>query len=311
MANDEALVVLGQQDIQRGGLGLDSSIFSITPSTVELVQKMSRAEGAIPGKLRISDTGQHFDEMHVVLLTKPQEQRAYFEGNDYSKDSKLCFSLDCKEPHEKAKIAQSLKCGYRDGIGRFVPTCQKASWEKYRQTKDRNDLPKCREYWHCVLADRITQLPYYLNVRGTSIEPFRRSMGGVAKMIVTMRAQATMANEALAENNPEVKAAVAKGQWHPLLQQMPNIFDVSFKIYSVPQEKGTYFTLGIKETAPLKVEDRSKFGALFLEFANRKATYAAQAEEAAQQAAAQAEEVSVNDSVVELPSAPIVGEIVI
>src|SRR5208337_2862684 len=171
--SNEQLVVLGQEDIQKGGLGLDSRIFSITPSTVEIVQKMTRQDGAIPGKLRVTDTNQHYDEMQVVMLVQPMEQRAYFEGSDYTKDSKLCFSLDNKEPHEKDKVAQSMKCGYKDASGRFVPTCQRASWEKWRQTKDRNDLPKCKEYWHMVLADRVTQLPYYLNVRGKSIEPFR------------------------------------------------------------------------------------------------------------------------------------------
>jgi hypothetical protein len=313
----EELVVLGQTDIQKGGLGLNSRIFSVSPSTIEIVQKMTHQESAIPGKLRVTDTNQHYDEMQVVLLVEPMEQRAYFEGQDYSKDSKICFSLDNVEPHDKAKIPQAVKCGYRDASGRFVPTCPRASWDKYREAKKqgisdlRPYLPKCREYWHCVLADRVTQLPYYLNVKGKSIEPFKKGMGNVAKMIHLMRATAENDNKLLMESNAEVKAAVDAGQWHPLLKTMPNIFDVSFKICCVPQEKGTYWTLGFKDIAPLKQEDRAKFGALFLEFANRKATYAAQAEEAEQQAAAADAEVAVDASVIEPPAGPVTGEIVI
>ena len=309
MANE--LVVLGQTDIQLGGQGLNSRIFSVSPSTIEVVQKMSRAEGAIPGKLRISDTGQHFDEMQLVMLVEPMEQRAYFEGNDYSKDSKLCFSLDNSEPHEKAKVVQAPKCGYRDANGRFVPTCPKASWEKWRQTKNREDLPKCKEYWHCVLADRVTQLPYYMNVRGKSIEPFVKAMKVVVKMIHLMKAQVMADNEALAATNTEVREAMAAGKWHAAMQPYPNVFDVSFKIYCVPQEKGTYYTLGFKDIAPLKKEDRSKFGALFLEFANKKANYAAAAIEAEQQAAAAEDETSVDSAVIEPPAGPVTGEIVI
>ena len=308
---NEQLTVLGQQDIQLGGLGLNSRIFAVSPSTIELVQKMTRQEGAIPGKLRITDTNQHFDEMQVVMLVEPMEQRAYFEGSDYSKDSKICFSLDNKEPHENAKVVQAPQCGYRDANGRFVPTCPKASWEKWRLTKDRNDLPKCKEYWHVVLADRVTQLPYYMNVRGKSIEPFVKAMKVVVKMIHLMKAQVMADNEAIAATNPEVKEAMAAGKWHAAMKPYPNVFDVSFKIYPVPQEKGTYYTLGFKDIAPLKQEDRAKFGVLFLEFANRKAHYAEDAEKAEMQAAEAAAEAGVEASVVEAPTGPVSGEIII
>lgn len=296
------LVVLGQQDIVRGGLGLNSKIFSITPSTVEVVQKMTRAEGAVPGKLRITDTNQHFEEMQVVMLFEPVEQRAYFEGSEYTKDSKLCFSTDNVVPHDKAKIPQAMKCA----------SCPKASWEKYRQTKERADLPKCKEYWHVVLADRVTQLPYYLNVRGTSIQPFIKAMKVLVKMIHLMKASAEAENEQIIKANPEVAAAVSTGAWHPLLKPMPNVFDVSFKLYVVPQDKGTYFTLGFKDIAPLKAEDRPKFGAIFLDFANRKAQGALKIEEEEAAAEAEAAEAEVATSFTEQPTGTVVeGEIVI
>jgi hypothetical protein len=265
------LVVLGQSDIQKGGLGLNSKAFQIKPSNIEVVQKMSRALGAVPGKLRISDTGEHYDEMQVVMLFEPVEQRAYFEGQDFSKESKLCFSLDNQKPHDRATVPQAMSCA----------NCPKASWEKYRQTKAREDLPKCKEYWHLVLADRVTQLPYYLNVRGKSIDPFKKAMGVVVKMIHLMKAQG----------------------------QSPNVFDISFKIFSVPDKSNTYYTLGFKEFAPMKPEDRAKFGEIFLDFANRKALNQIAAEE---DEVATETETAVNAAVTEQPaSAVIEGEIVI
>lgn len=270
-----SLVPLGQTDIQKGGLGLNSKIFQLKPSTIELVQAMSKAEGAIPGKLRISDTGQHYDQMQVVMLFEPTQQRAYFEGEEFTKDSKMCFSLDNVKPHDRAKVPQAMKCA----------GCNKASWDKYRQTKVRADLPKCREYWHLVLADRVTQLPYYLNVKGTSIPDFEKAMGQVAKLIGLMQASG--------EN--------------------PNIFDISFKIQSVKTPGSTVYTLKVTDVAPLKKEDRPKFGAIFLDFANRKANNQVLAEEEAEATAAEVNipsGVTIDAAVVEAPTS-VAGEMII
>lgn len=269
------LVVLGQGDLEKGGLGLSSKLFQLKPSTIDLVQNTTRMEKKIPGMLRVTDTNTLYPEMQVVMLFEPTEQRAYFEGQEYSKDSKICFSLDNKKPHDRAKVVQAVDCAH----------CPKASWERWRTTKAKEDLPKCKEYFHVVLADRVTQLPYYLNVRGKSIDPFKKAMSQVAKMIALMRAQG----------------------------QRPNIFDVSFKIFGVPQEQGTYFTLGFKDIAPLKQEDRAKFGELFLDFINRKAQGAVvDADESEQsEAPLPSEAAAVDAAVTEAPSAPISGEIVI
>jgi hypothetical protein len=302
-----SLTVLGQSDIQKGGLGLGSKIFQLKPSTIELVQAMSKAEGAVPGKLRISDTGQHYDEMQVVMLFEPTQQRSYFEGEEFSKDSKICFSLDNVEPHSKAKIAQAP----------FCKSCPKASWEKYRQTKLRSDLPKCREYWHLVLADRVTQLPYYLNVKGTSIPPFEQKMGAVAKMIGLMQAQAQAEDQQLVAANPgdtDLATAVAKDLFHPLRAAKPNIFDISFKIRSVKPSKSQVYMLDVFDIAPLKKEDRPKFGAIFLDFANRKANNLIAAEGAEAEAAAAETSIPsgviIDAAVIEAPTS-VAGEIVI
>src|ERR1700688_2739064 len=120
------LVVIGQQSIQAGGLGLGGRLFQLKPATIEVVQKLTRQEGAIPGKLRVTATNEHFDEMHVVMLFEPTEQRAYFEGDDFTRDSKLCFSLDNLKPHEKAAVPQAMACGYYDSKGRYVAQCKRA-----------------------------------------------------------------------------------------------------------------------------------------------------------------------------------------
>lgn len=238
-----ALTTTSPAGLQVGGLGLNSSLFQLKPATLELVQKMTHAEGAIAGKLRVVDTNAHFDEMQVVMISEPIMQRAYFAGEEFSSDSLLCFSTDALEPNATAKVKQALKCGYFDKKGKYVALCPLAKWDNYRKSKDRKDLPPCKEKFNALLVDRVTKLPYYLNIRGKSIDPFRTAMQAVARLIALM---------------------VAQGK-------NPSIFDVSFKIYAVPQEKGTYYTLGFKDFAPVAEDKRSEFGELFLEFTNRRA----------------------------------------
>lgn len=270
------LVVLNNTAIQQGGLGLtNSKLFALKPSTIELVQGMSRAEGAIPGKLRISDTGQHFDEMQLVMLFEPVQQRAYFEGAEMTKGAKLCFSTDNEHPHDRAQVPQAANCA----------RCPMQDWTKWRETKKKEDLPKCKQYWHVLVSDRVTQLPYYLNVKTTSISAFEQGMGQLAKLIALMKSRG--------EN--------------------PNIFDVSFKIS--PVKVGPNYQYAFKEFAPIKAEDRAKFGAIFLDFANRRVNNSQEQAEA--EAAAEAEVVIPDTSFVQTPAAaaPVTinqaGEIVI
>ena len=266
-----------QQALVAGGVGLDSDLFKLRPATIEIVQKTTRQEGAIPGKLRVTATNEHFDEMQVAMLFPPVEQRAYFEGEEFTKESKLCFSLDNLKPHDKAAIPQAMACGFYNSKGQYITQCPKADWSKYRLTKARADMPPCRNYYHVILADRATQMPYYLNVRGTSIDPFKTAMQNVARLIAKMQAAG----------------------------QKPNIFDISFKIYPVSQttKKGVYYTFGFKDFAPIAVDDRAKFGDLFLDFAARRAQGLVQ--DAATSEAA--ETATVEASATEAPAGPIVG----
>lgn len=274
MSTDLVHIGDGSQSIQAGGIGLGGRLFQLKPATIEIVQKMTRQEGAIPGKLRDTSCNQHYDEMHMVMLFEPTEQRAYFEGDDFTRDSKLCFSLDNLKPHDKAKIPQAMACGYYNAQGRYVTQCAKADWAKYRQTKLKADMPKCRNYWHLVLADRLTQLPYYMNVKGASIAVFEKAMQQVARLIGLMQANG----------------------------EKPNIFDVSFKIY-VTQEKGApNYILGIKDIARLKPEDREAFGAIFLDFAQRRQQGLVQDAAASEDAVVAASTAAVEASATEAPS---------
>jgi hypothetical protein len=264
------LVVLGQQQLAVGGLELGSKLFQLKPATLELVQKMTRQEGALPGKLRVTATNEHFDVMHVVMLFAPVEQRSYFKGEEFSRDSKLCFSLDAIKPHQKAKEPQAYVCN----------GCPKGDWSKYMKTKERADMPPCRNYYHLVLADRVTQMPYYLNVKGASIRPFETAMQNVARLIAMMQATG----------------------------KKPSIFDISFKIYPVAQ--GANYVLGFKEIAPLKDEDRDAFGALYLDFVNRKAQGSVVSAEDAEAEAANATAASVDAAVTEAPAGVVSGTVV-
>lgn len=220
-------------DIQRGGLGFNSKLFQLKPATIQLTQRMSRQEGAIPGKLRVKETGELFDEMHLVLLFEPVERRSCFEGEDFSPDNQICFSLDNVQPHSKAKVPQAMYCA----------SCPKASWERYRQTGQRKDMPTCKNYWHNIVVDRVTQMPYYLDVRGASIRPYTAAMQNIARLMALMQSQG----------------------------MTPNIFDISFKIKPIADPKNTYFMFGFSEFAPINnKEDKEKFGNLFLEFVNRR-----------------------------------------
>lgn len=228
----EALTVLDLNvQLAKGGIGLGSKLFKVNPASIQLTQRMTQGENIIPGKIRVKETGQHFDEMQLVLLFEPVERRSYFEGADYSPDNQVCFSMDCVQPSPKAKVPQALYCA----------NCAKGSWEKFRVSGKREDVPPCKNYWHCLVVDRVTQLPYYLDIRSTSIKPFMKAMQNIARIVALLQTQG----------------------------KNPNIFDFSFKIYPVSEKNGQYYTYGFKDVAPISEADRTKFGNIYVDFLNR------------------------------------------
>src|ERR1035437_4863918 len=184
----EALVVRGNsQALQLGGVGLGAKMFRARPSMIELVHKSSRAENVKYGEFReISTNEQLGNVIRVVLLAVPQEQREWFDGQTFSKESKKCFSLDGIQPHNRAAAPPAM----------FCKTCPKgdSNWVKWRQTKQASDLPPCGAYWHLLLALRATQTPHFLNIKGKSFLPFKQAMKQqmqslLAKLMTIVRAE--------------------------------------------------------------------------------------------------------------------------
>ena len=291
----EELVVLNNTEVamQMGGIGIGSSIFKARPANMELVQRTSRQEGAVPCKFRVIATNEHFDEITVVLLSVPQEQREkYDKSGVFSKEHKECFSLDNIQPHPRAKNPPALYCA----------TCPDGDirWKKWRETHLAADLPPCGMYYHLFLAERQTQTPYYLNVKGISVMAFKAAMetqmaGLFAKIIADVKAKNKLrgymysAKTGLFSPNPDF--ALPEGSVRPDPLRLPNIYDISFTMYVSEKEKGGPPLILCKNFKLMQDADREEFGSLYLDFANRKeaaqdAIAAAAEEEAAQAAAA-------------------------
>lgn len=278
-----ALTVLNNNDaLQMGGLGMDSTIFQLKPASVELVQKTTHQENAVPGKFRVTATNEHYDTLHVAFLAPPVEQREmYKKGSTFSSDNKICFSTDFLKPHDKAKEPQAMVCA----------SCPQQSWDKYNQARKagktkleaREYMPSCRAYWHLFLVDRLTKLPYYLNIKGANIEVFKYQMQNWMRTFAMMQANVKAENAVITKANtdaqnaynaltPEVKATTPSPALQAL-KPMPSVFDISFKLYVIPPQAGSgdvNFTIGFKEFAPIKEADRAEFGNMFLDYIKRK-----------------------------------------
>src|ERR1035437_1189676 len=272
----EAIVVRGSnQAMQIGGVGVGAKMFRARPSMVELVHKSSRAENVQYGQFRVVSTNEHLGNViRVVLLAVPQQQREWFvDPTKFSKDNKGCFSLDGVQPHPRAVAPPAM----------FCKTCPKGdlNWTKWRQTKDPKDLPPCGAYWHLLLADRQTQTPYFLNIKGKSFLPFKQSMeqqmqGLLAKLIANVRAenkkrgytyvtlQDPDTGSQWQEFRPTEGFVVPEGQTQQSIEPMPNIFDISFDITSSSRDGGP-FVMSFSKFALMKPEDKAEFGQLYLE----------------------------------------------
>lgn len=304
----ELTVLNNEQALAQGGLGLDSSLFKLKPATLEIVQRTSRQEGAEPGRFRDTSTNVHSDKMEWVLLMNPVKQRAYYpKGSEFGRDSKACFSTDNVSPHSKAKDPQAPFCA----------TCPMGSWDNYRKTSDSKDIPPCKEFWHLVLADRATQMPYYFNVKGLSLTPFQQGMQNVARLIAAVEANVKTENKAIAKANAEANAAAdAKNEPRPTpvaFKPKPNLFDVKFPVSVTSQTnaKGISYVLVVGKPVYMNEEARKEFGNLYLDFANRRAQGTVQTAEESEAAA------EANASVTEAPArsevaavvGPITGEV--
>jgi hypothetical protein len=304
----EALTVLNNPtDLAVGGLGLDASLFKLKPATLEIVQRTSRQEGAEPGRFRDTATNVHYDKMEWVLLANPIKQRAAYHKGEFSRDSKFCFSQDNVSPSKFAKEPQAPFCA----------TCPVGSWENYRKSGDAKDIPVCKEFWHLVLADRATQMPYYFNVKGLSLTPFQQGMQNVARLVAAIEANVKAENKAIAARNAVAKAAAdtAGEAFTPeAFKPRPNLFDIKFpvSINSQTTANGISYVLVIGKPVYMNAEARAEFGALYLDFANRRAQGAVQTPEESEAAADAAVNASMTEAQAPARSevAAVVGPIV-
>lgn len=252
----QALTVLNNStDLAVGGIGLDSELFRLRPSTFELVQNTTQQKDAEPGRFRNTATNEHFDEIRAVILVNPQRQRSLYKKGVFSRENKLCFSLDNIKPHPKAKEPQAINCA--------VCTKGDVNWVTWRKTKLADDLPPCKMYWHVVFAERSTQMIHYINAKGKSVMPFEQAMQNMARTLAGMTANAKAKNKQIRDANALLTEPNAERIPD---EPMPNIFDVSFTMY--PIKDGTSWVIGFKDLKALNPESRKEFGNIYLEYFN-------------------------------------------
>ena len=290
-ASDELVVAQQENSLAR--------LFQIKPKPLELVSKSTQQAGATPGKFRVTTTNQHFDEMRVVMLRAPQEQRELYVKGKFSHESKLCFSLNNVQPHPRAKQPPALYC-------RMCPKGD-ICWEAYREAKQKgitgDDLsrlqPPCRKFWHLMIAERNSLAPYYFNIKGSSVRVFERAMqDNVAEILRLMVMQIKEQNKVLVAQNKPLLPIPTK------VDEL--IYRIVFTIYPW-QKAGGPFMVGFKDFAVLSEEDAADFSTLVKELTEYRKTVQGQAEEAEAMAEAEQEmteePASATSTPVDLPTA--------
>ncbi len=305
----ESLVQIGNnQALQQGGVGLGANIFRARPALIELIQTTSRAENVTPGEFRVVSTNMHLGKViRVVLLSVPQEQREWFKDKtSFTKENKRCFSLDNIQPHSRALEPPAMYC----------KSCPKGdlNWAKWRMTRDPNDLPSCNVYWNVLVADRKTQRPYFLNIKGKSYQPFRQAMEQqMSSLLADIFSNVRVVNKergytfVKSENRfvPIPGFVVAEGKSQLAPEPLPSIYNISFDIKSkkVNYATGTAFVMEFSDFKLMSPEDCAEFGNLYLEIVQSKIdTQAAVAE-------ATITEAEAAEAVME-PSAEVKGEVI-
>ena len=222
-------------------------------------QRMTREEGAIPGKLRITQTGQQFDKMTVVLLDEPRERRNYHIGEagklNRTPENLMCFSYDMKHPHEKSKQPQCRNCS----------NCPRASWDKYRNEKIKANIPPCDAFWYLAMIGTEARIPLNMYVRSTSKAPLEKGMAVLSNHFSLLISEAKRAH-----------------------QPFPNIYEVSFVIGTKqdPKNDANYLlNIDTKSFHVITEEEKADFGPLYLDFVNKGKTEEDLVEEEATKAA--------------------------
>jgi hypothetical protein len=267
-----------------------SRLFQLKPSILELVSKSTRQEGAKPGTFRVTSTNESFESMRVVVLFEPVEQREKYRKGEYTKESKLCFSLDNYKPHAKAKEPPAMYCSTCPDGERIVNGVSLA-WEAWRKAKAQGlsgdqlaaFMPKCRKFWHLFLASRETRMPYYFNVKGTSVKNFEDGMQNMARIFQMMVQNIKVENTAIESYNNTTTE-----EKKPLIP-MPLgvgdlIYKVSFTMYPF-QVAGGPFQVGFKDFKMMDPKDQAEFGKILEDFTARRNAGNIQSQESAEQEA--------------------------
>lgn len=228
------------------GVDFGSILGRAKPATITINQASTQVEGAIPGKLRIIETGQQFDEMFVTLLDMPIEKRAYYPGEpgqlNRTNDNLLCFCsnvirkrdrsrAELQGPDVNARMPQAAKCA----------GCVRGDWSKWRQTKLPKDKPQCDTYFYAVFIDTEYKMPLQMWVRSTSKAPFEAGLEELRRKFMFMQAQ----------------------------RMNPNIFDIRFRLSTkkvINQGRLPSYVLSLSDFKAVSPEDREALGAFYLEW---------------------------------------------
>lgn len=224
---------------QQGGLGmnLSSPLLKLKPAILNITQPMTQAEGAIPGHLRNSVTGAQYKSMDVVFLDIPKEWRDYHVGGESGQlnrtpENLMCFSRDLVTPHADAKVPQSMRCS----------NCPKASWDKYRQDKRKENIPQCQAYYRATLVDMVLKIPYTMYFRSKGKDYLVEGFEKLTTELAMLKA---------AENG-----------------RTPNMFDIRFKM-SVKQDRKTKlpnYVIDLSDFRAISREEREELGAMYEQY---------------------------------------------
>jgi hypothetical protein len=225
--------------INQGGLGLDfgSKLFQLKPATININQPNSQGEGLLKGHLRISETGEQYQEMFVALLRMPTETRNYYEGEpgqlNRTQDNLMCFSRDLIRPDLKAKAPQSMLCA----------NCQQANWDKYRDNPIKDNIPKCDASYYALMIDTKFKMPLQMYIRSKSKKPFEAGMQNLSRTFAMAKSQGVN----------------------------PNIFDIGFKLSTsqIITGKLPSYVIKLSDFRYLSPEERAEFGEIYLQYADK------------------------------------------
>jgi hypothetical protein len=234
------------------GIDFSSPLFKLKPATVNICQPTTTAEGSIPGKLRISDTGDLYDSMFVALLLMPTEERQWYIGDkgqlNRSPENLMCFCRnvvrdnqrrELQGPDIKAKSPQSMRCS----------SCSKSDWGPWFDgtpsfpAKAKELLPECDNYYKALMIDTKFRMPLSMYFRSKAKKPFEQGMQILSRKFAMLKSEG----------------------------KNPNIFDIGFTLSTekIITGKAVSYVPKMTNFREITPEERAEFGNIYLQYANR------------------------------------------